>query len=153
MHNVRRGFNVAFAVTFLLASTTSLAADPRPEDFIKFRRAVFTVLGWKFQHMVSVSKGEKPFVKDDFLRDAVLVEQLSKLPLEAFRPGTDKGETRAKAELWTSLDDFKAKAETLTGEAGKLVNVARTGNLKDIKVQLGKTGASCKACHDEYVQK
>jgi cytochrome c556 len=153
MGNVRRGFSGALAVTFVLASTTSLAADPRPEDFVKFRRAVFTVLGWKFQQMVSVSKGEKPFVKDEFLRNAVLVEQLSKLPLDGFRPGTDKGETRAKAELWTNMDDFKAKAETLASEAGKLVDVARAGNLKDIKVQLGKTGASCKACHDEYVQK
>ncbi|TLD47356.1 MAG: Cytochrome c' [Accumulibacter sp.] len=35
-------------------------------------------------------------------------------------------------------------------EANELQKVAATGDAAAVKVQFGKTGESCKACHDKY---
>jgi len=149
-----RQFICGALLTFstLAISTPAMSAE-RPEDAIKFRRAAYSVIGWKFDQLVAMAKGAKPFDKDEFLRNASLIEQLSKAPLEGFSAGTDKGDTKAKPDIWTDMNDFKTKTETMQLETGKLVNIAKTGNLADIKAQVGKVGASCKACHDEYRQK
>jgi len=51
------------------------------------------------------------------------------------------------------MDDFKAKMTKMNDEAAKLASIAKTGSLDDIKKQFGATGASCKACHDDYKAK
>jgi cytochrome c556 len=140
------------AFTTLTISTPSMPAE-RPEDAIKFRRAAYSVIGWKFDQLVAMAKGVKPFDKDEFLRNASLIEQLSKAPIEGFTAGADKGDTRAKPEIWTNMSDFKTKTETMQLETSKLITIAKAGNLADVKAQVGKVGASCKACHDEYRQK
>ena len=73
---------------------------------------------------------------------------MAKLPWEAFVPGSDKGKTGAKPELFQNLADVKTLSERLNGETGKLVNAA--GDLDALRKQVGATGAACKACHDKY---
>ena len=51
------------------------------------------------------------------------------------------------------MDDFKAKLEKMQGEAAKLAEVAKGGDLAAIKAQFGETGKACKACHDKYRNK
>jgi len=145
-----RGALLAF--TTLTISAPSISAE-RPEDAIKFRRAAYSVIGWKFDQLISMAKGVKPFDKDEFLRNASLIEQLSKASLEGFTADANKGDTKAKPEIWANMSDFKAKTETMQLETGKLMTIAKAGNLADVKAQVGKVGASCKACHDEYRQR
>ena len=66
------------------------------------------------------------------------------------REGTDKGETRAKPEIWAEMDKFKAAASTMQDEMTKLNAASKTGSLDAIKAQFGKVGQACKACHDNY---
>ncbi len=35
-------------------------------------------------------------------------------------------------------------------EANELAKVAESGDVAAIKVQFGKTGETCKACHDKF---
>jgi len=80
-----------------------------------------------------------------------IVAQMAPLAHEGFGAGTDKGApTKAKAEIWTNAADFKAKMDKMVTETGKLGQMARTASLDDLKKQFGATGASCKACHDDY---
>ena len=75
---------------------------------------------------------------------------MSKLPWAGFVVGSDKGDTKAKAEIWSDNAKFKDASEKMNGEMVKLAAAARTGNLDAIKTAVGATGGSCKACHDAF---
>jgi cytochrome c556 len=128
-------------------------AQAKPEDAIKYRKGVYAVMGWNFRPMAAMVKGDLPYDAAAFARNAEIVAYMSKLPLEGFVPGSETGETKAKPEIWLDMDDFKAKMEKMQGEAAKLAEVAKSGDLAAIKAQFGETGKACKACHDKYRNK
>ena len=144
-------------LALLLASCCTLctgaAAQVKPEDAIKYRQGVYRVMGWNFGPMAAMAKDEKPYDAAAFARHAEIVAFMSKLPIEGFIPGSDKGETKAKPEIWSDMDDFKAKLEKMQNEAAKLAEVAKGGDFNAVKAQLGETGKACKACHDKYRNK
>ena len=128
-------------------------AQAKPDDVIKYRQSVFRVMAWNFGAMASMAKGETPYNKEAFAKHAANVEFVSRLAIEGFSAGTDKGDTKAKPEIWSKMDDFKAKMGKMNDEAAKLSQVAKSGGFDEIKKQFGTTGASCKACHDDYKNK
>jgi cytochrome c556 len=145
-------------VALLLIACSSLFAastfaQVKPEDAIKYRKGVYTVMGWNFGPMAAMAKGDRPYDAAAFARHAEIVAFMSKLPLEGFVPGSDSGETKAKPEIWLDMDDFKAKLEKMQAEAAKLAEVAKSGDFNAAKAQLGETGKACKACHDKYRNK
>lgn len=143
----------SLAALVALATTTiavTAAAQAKPEDAIKYRQSTYRVIGWNFGAMAAMVKGEKPYDKDGFARNAAIVEFMGKLPLEGFIPGSDKGDTKARPEIWGRMDDFKTKMNRMNEETAKLASVARGGNFDEIKKQFGATAATCKSCHDDY---
>jgi cytochrome c556 len=141
---------VVAVAALALTSAAALAQQPKPEDVIKYRRSVMNVIGWNFGPMAAMVQDKIPFNKEVFARNAGRVAAMSKMPLEGFIPGTEKGETKAKPELWQNFDDFKSKLEKMQGEADKLAEVAKGGDEAAMRAQFGATGKACKACHDEY---
>ena len=125
----------------------------KPEDAIKYRQSALFVMGQHFGRIGAVVKGERPYNKDEVIKNAAIAEQMSSLHWEAFVPGTDKGNTRAKPEIWSNPGKFKSAAEKMESEMNKLASVTRTGDLSAIKVQFGETGKACKACHDDFRKK
>jgi cytochrome c556 len=97
-----------------------------------------------------MASGRVPFDAKVAAENADLVATLAKLPWAAFPEGTDKGDTRAKPEIWKDAAKFKEDADKFQAEALKLQAAAKTGNLDAIKTAFGATGASCKACHDTF---
>jgi len=75
---------------------------------------------------------------------------VAKLPWAAFGEGTDKGETRAKPEIWKEAAKFKEAADKNQAEIAKLVAAAKTGNLDNLKTAFGSAAPTCKACHDNF---
>ena len=151
---MRKGiFLIAAAVSATLVGGVS--AQMKPETPIEYRRGVYKVIGWNFGPMAAMVKGEKPYDKEAFARHAKNVAAVGPMALEGFGPGTDKGaaETKAKPEIWTKMDDFKSKMTKMNDEATKLAAISQTGTLDEIKKQFGATGATCKACHDDYKNK
>jgi cytochrome c556 len=71
-------------------------------------------------------------------------------PWAAFGEGTDKGDTRAKPEIWKERAKFDEYADKMQAEMVKLSAAAKTGNLDSIKTAVNATGGSCKTCHDAY---
>lgn len=144
------------AIAVLTAATATLAASvayaqAKPEDAILYRQGVFKIVGWNMGPMAAAVRGQRPYDKAAFAKNAENLAAVAPMALEGFGPGTDKGaKTDAKAEIWTKMDDFKAKMEKMNAEATKLAAVSKTGSLDDIKKQFGALGASCKACHDDY---
>ena len=82
--------------------------------------------------------------------NAAIVETMSKLPWAGFVAGTDKGDTRAKPEIWAEQAKFKKSADDMQAAVAQLNTAAKTGNLDAIKTAFGAAGKSCKACHDAF---
>ena len=64
--------------------------------------------------------------------------------------GTDKGETRAKPEIWKESAKFREAADKNQAEMVKLVAAAKTGSLDNLKAAFGSAAPTCKACHDNF---
>jgi len=122
----------------------------KPEDAVKYRKASFTVMGAHFSRLGAMARGRAPFDAKVAAENADLVATLSKLPWAAFGEGTDKGETRAKPEIWKDAAKFKEAEDKFIAEAAKLQAAAKTGNLDALKTAFAATGGTCKACHDNF---
>lgn len=144
------------SITLILASVAAALAMPaaaqfaKPEDAVKYRKASFTVMGAHFSRLGAMASGRAPFDTKVAAENADLVATLSKLPWAAFGEGTDKGETRAKPEIWKDAAKFKEAEDKFMGEAAKLQAAAKTGNLDALKTAFAATGGTCKACHDNF---
>ena len=150
---MRKQILAVSAITLTLMASVA-AAQAKPEDASKYRQSVYKVMGWNFAPMAAMVKGEKPYDKEAFARNAMIVSQMAPLAMEGFAAGSDKGaDTKAKPEIWTKSADFKEKMDKMVAETGKLATIARSGSLDEIKKQFGATGGSCKACHDDFKSK
>ncbi len=141
---------IALSFAFAAFTAPAMAQFQKPEDAVKYRKAVMTVMGNHAGRLGAMANGRVPFDAKAAADSAALLESLSKLPWEAFVAGTDKGETRAKPEIWTEQAKFKEGADKLQAETAKLSAAAKTGNLDSVKTAFGSVGQTCKACHDAY---
>ena len=134
-----------------LASLPAAAQFQKPEDAIKYRQSVYTVMANHFGRIAAMASGKAPFDAKAAADNAVIVSDMSRLPFTAFAEGTDKGlPNRAKPEIWKEAAKFKAAGEKMQGEVVKLDAAAKSGNLDAIKAAVGAVGGSCKACHDDF---
>lgn len=134
----------------LLAAGASAQSFQKPEDAIKYRRGAMTVLGAHFGALGAMANGRVPFDAAAAARHADVIALVSHLPFAGFVAGTEKGETRAKADIWLEPAKFKADAEKMQEAVGKLAAAAKTGNLDAMKAAFGPAGRTCKACHDDF---
>lgn len=68
----------------------------------------------------------------------------------AFPEGSDKGETKAKANIWTERAKYDTAGKTAYAAAQAMVEAAKSGD-KAKSIEAFKTlGGSCKACHEDF---
>lgn len=143
-------------IAALAATGAVLAAAPvhaqfaKPEDAIKYRQSALFVMGQNFSRVGAMASGRAPFDAKVAAESAAVVEYMSKLPWAAFGEGTDKGNTKAKADIWKESDKFRAAASKMQEEVAKLNAAAKTGNLDQIKATFGAAAQTCTACHDDF---
>lgn len=146
-------------VSFVLAAAAMTLTIPaaaqfaKPEDAVKYRKSALFVMQQNFARIGAMAAGKAPFDAKVAAESAAVAEYMSKLPWAAFGEGTDKGDTKAKPEIWKESAKFKEYADKMQLEMSKLAAAAKTGNLDSIKVAVGATGDSCKTCHDAYRNK
>ena len=151
MHHLARPALVAAGtLATALFALHAQAQFAKPEDAIKYRRAVMTVMATHFGRVAGMANGKIAFDPKAAADSADIALTMSKLPFVAFIPGTDKGETKAEPKIWTEQDKFKTAAEQMQENMVKLQAAAKSGNLESIKAAAGDTGKSCKNCHDSY---
>ena len=134
----------------LLCSLSAQAQFTKPEDAIKYRKAGFTLMAAHFGRLGAMAQGKVPFDAKAAADSAAVLAVVSKLPFTAFVEGSDKGETRAKPEIWKESAKFKEAADKNGAEMAKLVAAAKTGNLDNLKAAFGSAAPTCKACHDNF---
>ena len=143
---------VAALVLASLAGTV-LAQQLKPEEMIKTRKANFTVMSWNMAKIKANLDGN--FDKDQVEAAANTVAAVAGSGWSVlFAPGTDKdigGErTRVKPEFFQQPDKVRELGLNFRKEASELARVAAPGDKAAVQAQFGKTGAACKACHDDF---
>lgn len=137
----------ACAVAFALPAVAQFA---KPEDAVKYRKNALFVMQQNFGRLAAMAAGKAPFDAKIAADSAAIAEFVGKLPWAAFGEGTDKGDTRAKPEIWKEPAKFKEYADKMQAEMSKLAAAAKTGSLDSIKTAVSATGGTCKTCHDAY---
>ena len=125
----------------------------KPEEMIKYRKSAYSFMSWNMGKIKANLDGG--FNKEQTEAAANAVAAVANSGLGAlFGPGTDKevgGEkTRVKPEFFQQQDKVRELAMNFNKEANELAKVAATGDKAAIQAQFGKTGGTCKACHDNF---
>jgi cytochrome c556 len=125
----------------------------KPEEMIKIRKAGYSFMAWNMGKIKANLEGT--YNKEQVLASANVIAATAGSGMGAlFGPGTEKDvasqKTRVKPEFFKEPDKVKELAMAYIKEANELQKVAATGDVAAIKVQFGKTGESCKACHEKF---
>ncbi|MEF8708529.1 MAG: cytochrome c [Candidatus Accumulibacter propinquus] len=125
----------------------------KPEEMIKIRKAGYGFMAWNMGKIKANLEGT--YNKEQVLASANVIAATAGSGMGAlFGPGTEKDvagqKTRVKPEFFKEPDKVKELAMAYIKEANELQKVAATGDVAAIKVQFGKTGESCKACHEKF---
>lgn len=140
----------ASALLLLAMGLPAQAQFAKPEDAVKYRKASFTVMAAHFSRLGAMANGRVPYDAMAAASNADVVAAMSKLPWAAFGEGTDKGDTRAKPEIWKEPAKYKEAADKMQAEIVKLNTAAQAGNMDALKAAFGPAAATCKACHDNF---
>ena len=128
----------------------------KPEEMIKYRKAGYGFMSWNMGKIkAQVVDAPQNYNKEQVLAAARVVAATANSGMGAlFAPGTDhevNGEkTRVKPEFFQQQDEVRKHAMAFNKEANELAKVAESGDPAAIKVQFGKTGETCKNCHDKF---
>ena len=138
------------AMTFITLALPAAAQFAKPEDAIKYRKASLSVMGTHFSRVGAMATGKAPYDAKAAAENADIAAAMSKLPWAAFTEGSDKGETRAKPEIWKDSAKFKEAGDKMQAELAKLAVAAKAGNVDALKTAFGPAASTCKGCHDNF---
>jgi len=153
--NTRRNLIYALSMSVLIAgvSTPTLAADKERAAVMDYRHLFMETKG---KHAKSI----KLLVKNKMsLRHIVThAEALAAMAddmLLLFPAGSTGGKSRAMDDIWAAdgkiTEEFIARAQDMRKEAEEFVKVAKEGNYKKIKKQMGRfANKGCRSCHTNY---
>ena len=134
----------------LLAAVPAAAQFQKPEDAIRYRQSAMFLQAQTFSRVAAMANGRVPFDAKVAADNIELVAALNRMQFSAFVEGSDKGNTRAKPEIWSQKDKWAAAVAKSQEDVAKLVAAGKTGNIDQIKTAVGAVGGSCKACHDDF---
>ena len=135
-----------------------LAQDDDPiEQAIEARHGFYQMLAINMGTLAGMAKGDIAYDEAQATTAAANIEALTGYDLPSlFIEGSGRGqtseETAAKPDIWTNMDDFRAKFAGLA-EAATGASEAVKGGADKAGAVVGKIGAACKACHDSYREK
>ena len=140
----------------LVAAAMGLAAvaqaqQNRATQQIKYRQAVYTVLGTQFGIMGAMARGAAPWDAKAFATAADRAAFIATVAPDTFPAGSESGApTEAKPEIWKNPDEFGRMMRDLQDKTRALSAAAKGGDQAAAKAALGAAGQTCKACHDKY---
>lgn len=78
-----------------------------------------------------------------------LMNSANQIP-DLFPKGSDKGKTKAKAEIWEKSAEFNKDAKALNKAASELAAAAKSKDDAAIAVKVKAIGETCSTCHKEF---
>ena len=155
--------NKALAWTSILAISGGLlaasivplaqAADKNRDDVMKYRHLFMETKGKHNQAIKLLVKSKVSY--SHIVTHAEALAAMADDMLMLFPANSFSGKSRALSSIWDKdgklASDFVAQAELMKVESKKMVDVAKAGNYKAIKKQLGiLANKGCRGCHTKY---
>jgi len=141
------------ALVLLLGVTCIGIATAQAQDeaqgVIKYRQNVMKSHAAHFGAIGGIVQGHVPH-KAHVAVHAAAINGTSKMIPQIFPEGSGTGETRAKPEIWQQWSKFEQAAKTLEEESAKLVEIAQSGDMKQLTSQFLAVGKACKGCHKPF---
>lgn len=81
---------------------------------------------------------------------AEAIAQQAARQLQHFPKGSDKGNTKAKPEIWTNWAQFEAAMKDVEAKATAVAAAGKAGDAAALKAAFGAMGASCGSCHKQF---
>jgi cytochrome c556 len=135
----------------VLLAAAGISAFDRPDDAIRYRQAMMTLVGHHFGRLGDMLKGNAPYEPEAFAAEAVAVQNLSQLPWEAFMvAGSDTGETGLKPSALSQPEAFQGAVSAFQDEMTTLAATAAAGDLDGSRSRFGGVARSCKDCHSRF---
>jgi cytochrome c556 len=136
-----------FSLALGAAAALAWAQSP-PEAAAHARHEAMEQVGDAMKTLGAIAKKQAPFDAAVVKKSATTIEQQLTEASKHFIAGSEKAaKTRAKAEIWTSREDF----DRLMGEARTAAAaLAKVSDEAAFRPALGALGTSCKSCHDMY---
>jgi cytochrome c556 len=138
------------AMTVLMGGITMSTAGQAADDPVKVRREGFEANKKSMGVIKKALEDNGPLTEVKAQVEAM--NAFSKQIATLFPPGSDKGKTEAKTEIWQNFPDFTAKAQKFEAESAKLAEITDAGDKAAVMKQFGAVGATCKGCHELYRQ-
>jgi cytochrome c556 len=142
----------AIAMAALLCAGAARAqggAGTADEGAVRYRQSLMSAIGGDMAALSDLLKYGLSYAGHAAAHAQSLASH-AKLVAAAFERKVLDGPTDAKPAIWEKSDEFVEKARAFEQETAKLADVAGTGDLAAIGVQLKATGKSCGSCHDSF---
>lgn len=138
---------LAAAVASLSAAAVTAQAE-ETNPVIVHRQAIYKIASG---HMNDLKAGL--FLKgstDNLAWNAESIVDAFKHMGNAYPEGSDKGETKAKANIWTDREKFQEAGKKAFGAAVALAEATKAGDQAKSVDAFKALGGACKACHEEF---
>lgn len=134
------------------ANAKEVKSEKQAKNVILFRKSIYQLVRANMGPLGAMAKGRMPYDDKVIEKNATRMAQLAAMIPDYMAADTSKFNdgSDAKAEIWQNMNDFNAKAEDLYVAARALQDLAAEGQTQDYKKAIGRIGATCKACHDDY---
>jgi cytochrome c556 len=146
-------FSIGLALALGAGYAVPAFAQAKPETLVKQRQAAMTLIGKYWGPLGGMAQGKVPYNAETVARNAAFLDALSKMPWDGFAASTKDTESRALPAVFSQPDKFKAAADAMQREVGKLASTAKGGDEAAIKGQLKAVGKTCGGCHNDFREK
>ena len=127
-------------------SVAALADETNPS--IVHRQAIYKIVAGHMQDIKAglLLKGGS----ENLAWNADAIVDAFKHMGNAYPEGSDKGETKAKANIWTEREKFQEAGKKAFGAAVALAEATKTGDQAKSIDAFKALGGACKACHEDF---
>ncbi|MCG6966224.1 MAG: cytochrome c [Chromatiaceae bacterium] len=144
--------NKTTLIAAALITAASAVQAQEPEDYIKYRQAMMAAIGGHNSAASQIVRGKVSPEGALAMHARALAELTSDLP-SLFPEGSDFGETKAKAEIWSDRAGFEKAASDAKSATAAFAEVVAGGDAAKIAAAFKDVGEACKGCHKTYREK
>ena len=134
-----------FLASLILAAGFSLQTVAQEKTALQMdRTAKMKTLGRSMYHLKSAA--DVATMKTSAVAIATTAQKL----VNMWPKGSGGSATRAKTNIWTEMEEFKARFLAMQNALDKLLSATDGTNLRAAKTAFSEVGGTCKACHKVY---
>ena len=135
----------ALVAGFVLSAGVVFAGKSTDPDAMA-RQALMGINGMNAKILGEMAGGKVPFDAAAAEAAKAAIAGVAGKIAATFEPQGTDAESKAKPEIWTSWDDFLAKADGLAKAAAAL----DATSLEGVQAGMEAIGGACKDCHTKY---